>query len=257
MSLEKTLLRMIDLSKPFFLYDYRSEKEKFIIMKYADREFIHQGLPPNCSTVDIAFHEATKEGNLAFMLKYLLQGANVNWRNPENHLQSALHVAVAADLHVTVEYLLIWSADCLITDEEHLTPIHYALRQNRSQMSLSLLRHALHDHPNLDIRELVHSAISNNVDIVDAHSLAAILESAAKLQDSPNLRIFSNHSYTNETSPTKPSELDEKELPPLPEHVNRSSESTIDSSSPLERDLPNLPEFPDKLMAPPSFRESL
>ena len=219
-------------------------------MKYADREFIHQGLPPNCNTIDIAFHEATKEGNLAFMLKYLLQGANVNWRNPENHLQSALHVAVTADLHVTVEYLLIWSADCLIMDKDHLTPIHYAIRQNRSQMSLSLLKHALNDRPNLDLRELVHSATSNNTDM-DAHSLASILESAAKLQDSPNLRIFSNHSYANDTSPIRSSELDEKELPPLPDHVNRSSESTIDSSL-LERDLPNLPELPDKLVLPSS-----
>lgn len=225
-----------------YIYN-RAEKEKFIIMKYADREFIHRGLPSNCETVDIAFHEATKEGNLAFMLKYLLQGANVNWRDPANHLRSALHLAVIEDLHITVEYLLMWSADCLVTDDENLSPIHYAIHYNRLQMSLNLLRRAFYEHDGLDLHEFVQSALSNISD-VDVSSLVYTLESGQFL-DSPSIhRIFSNQTCTSETNLTSDLELDKKELPPLPECIRCLSEST--DSGAFERNLPDPPELPHR-----------
>jgi ankyrin repeat protein len=209
-------------------------------MKYANREFIHRGLPLNYETVDIAFHEATREGNLAFMLKYLLQGANINWRDPSNHLRSALHLAVLENLHVTVEYLLLWSADCLIFDDEQLTPIHYALRQNKLQMSLVLIRRALRDNSCLDVRILVQSALVDASDM-DISSLIDMLESG-KLSDSPTQhRIYSNNTCVSETSILDDLEFKAKELPPLPESlaIRRLSGSTTDSVV-LEHELPDM-----------------
>lgn len=73
-------------------------------------------------------------------LRYLALGANINYRNPDEKLNTALHVAVLQEDIVAVEFLLQWFCDVDEVDADGWTALHHAAAQNNVRFVLTLLR---------------------------------------------------------------------------------------------------------------------
>ena len=92
------------------------------------------------------FWDAVSENNLENTLKYIAQGADVDYKNPKEGLQTALQKAVDNNNGTTVEFLLQRLSDVNEQDERGWTALHYAAANNNVCLVLTLLkRHAKAD----------------------------------------------------------------------------------------------------------------
>ena len=74
------------------------------------------------------------------VLKVIMSGANVNWRNPDDHLHSAIHIAVI-NAFVSISELLIQNgADCNVQDDKLWTPLHYCAAENKVECAVLLIK---------------------------------------------------------------------------------------------------------------------
>lgn len=108
------------------------------------RSFVAQA--SNTASLDQAFWDAIAESQLGDALRYLVQGANVDYKNDSQQLQTALQKAVDQDNEVLTEFLLQWHCDVNETDDNGWTALHYAAANNSVRLVLALLkRHAKAD----------------------------------------------------------------------------------------------------------------
>ncbi|KAL0095671.1 hypothetical protein J3Q64DRAFT_1630194 [Phycomyces blakesleeanus] len=122
------------------------ERDLWITEKYVKRSFVAHKDDKAQETVNQTFWDAITEGNLAEGLRYLARGANVDYRNPNEHLQTPLHRSVQLGNEVSVEFLLQWSSNVNEIDENGWTNLHYAANSNNVRLVLGLLkRHAKAD----------------------------------------------------------------------------------------------------------------
>ncbi|KAI9013806.1 hypothetical protein CLU79DRAFT_768786 [Phycomyces nitens] len=122
------------------------ERDLWITEKYVKRSFVaHKGDEAQ-ETVNQGFWNAIANNDLAEALRYLARGANVDYRNPNEHLQTPLHRSVELGNEVAVEFLLQWSSNVNEVDEKGWTNLHYAANSNNVRLVLGLLkRHAKAD----------------------------------------------------------------------------------------------------------------
>lgn len=86
------------------------------------------------------------EGDLEKSLRRLAQGAHVDYKNPAEGYQTALHKIVDEDNEVIVEFLLQRLSDVNQQDANGWTALHYAAANNNVRLVLALLkRHAKAD----------------------------------------------------------------------------------------------------------------
>lgn len=86
------------------------------------------------------------EGDLEKSLRRLAQGAHVDYKNPDEGYQTALHKIVDEDNEVIVEFLLQRLSDVNQQDANGWTALHYAAANNNVRLVLALLkRHAKAD----------------------------------------------------------------------------------------------------------------
>lgn len=93
-----------------------------------------------------AFWDAVTQSELAQSLRHLAQGAKIDYKNPSESFQTALHKVVQQGDEIVVEFLLQWFGDVNQTDENGWTSLHYAATANNVRLVLTLLkRHAKAD----------------------------------------------------------------------------------------------------------------
>ena len=86
------------------------------------------------------------QSHLGDALRYLAQGAKVDYKNPNAQDQTALHKAVEQSDEIAVEFLLQWFSDVNQTDSNGWSSLHYAAANNNVRLVLALLkRHAKAD----------------------------------------------------------------------------------------------------------------
>lgn len=86
------------------------------------------------------------EGDLHMALKRLAQGANIDFKNPEDGYKTVLHKMVDKNEHVIVEFLLQRLSDVDQQDGNGWTALHYAAANDNVRLLLALLkRHAKTD----------------------------------------------------------------------------------------------------------------
>lgn len=100
----------------------RSEREQWIKGKYIEKLFVEK--PKGDLQSD--FLKQVKTGDLHAVYVSILQGANVNHKNPNDHHRSALHYAATAGNLLMIELLTQNSADVNVCDDLGNTAIHYA-----------------------------------------------------------------------------------------------------------------------------------
>ncbi|KAI7865133.1 hypothetical protein BDF14DRAFT_1827454 [Spinellus fusiger] len=126
-----------------------ADRDLWITEKYVKRSFVAHEQGEDAETVNQILWNAATESNIPKALLYLAKGANVDYKNPDSGLQTALHTSVQQGNEVMVEFLLQWSSNVNYTDEKGWTTLHYAATSNNVRLVLALLkRHAkadLHD----------------------------------------------------------------------------------------------------------------
>ncbi|CAG8543983.1 10085_t:CDS:10 [Diversispora eburnea] len=90
----------------------RIDREKFITDKYVNKKYIDK-----INDDKNSFWEAMDNSNLHDALKYLSLGAHVDWKNDLNNGTTALHQAIRRSDDVAVEFLLLWSSDIDVIDD--------------------------------------------------------------------------------------------------------------------------------------------
>ncbi|ORE11849.1 ArfGap-domain-containing protein [Rhizopus microsporus var. microsporus] len=124
---------------------HRNDRDLWIIEKYVKRSFVSPAEVDQV-TLDKNFWNSIAENDLQHALRYLAQGANVDYRNTEEGLKTALHKAVDNNNEVAVEFLLQRPSDVDEKDERGWTALHYAAANNNVRLVLTLLkRHAKAD----------------------------------------------------------------------------------------------------------------
>lgn len=124
---------------------HRNDRDLWIIEKYVKRSFVSPA-EVDQATLDKNFWNSIAENDLQNALRYLAQGANVDYKNTEEGLKTALHKAVDNNNEVAVEFLLQRPSDVDEKDERGWTALHYAAANNNVRLVLTLLkRHAKAD----------------------------------------------------------------------------------------------------------------
>ncbi|KAG0750387.1 hypothetical protein G6F62_002301 [Rhizopus arrhizus] len=123
----------------------RNDRDLWIIEKYVKKSFVKQ-TDKSQDGLGQLFWDAVSENNLENTLKYIAQGADVDYKNPKEGLQTALQKAVDNNNGTTVEFLLQRLSDVNEQDERGWTALHYAAANNNVCLVLTLLkRHAKAD----------------------------------------------------------------------------------------------------------------
>ncbi|CAG8632995.1 513_t:CDS:10, partial [Racocetra persica] len=130
----------------------RADREKFIIGKYVNKEFIVQKDEKIdlSNSVDLAFWKAMSDSNLHEALRCLSLGANVDWKNDKENYTTALHQAILRSDDVAVEFLLSWSCDINEVDKNGWSCLHHAAATNNARLSLILMKR----HANINLKDI-------------------------------------------------------------------------------------------------------
>ncbi|KAI8977531.1 hypothetical protein BDF20DRAFT_836322 [Mycotypha africana] len=123
----------------------RRDRDVWIVEKYVKKTFV---APCSLSqeSLNKEFWNAVVEGKLDIALKRLAQGADVNYRNPDDQLRTALHKGVNMNEQIIVEFLLQRLCNADQQDAHGQTALHYAAAKNNVRLVLTLLkRHAKAD----------------------------------------------------------------------------------------------------------------
>ncbi|KAI9278657.1 hypothetical protein BDA99DRAFT_600287 [Phascolomyces articulosus] len=123
----------------------RPERDLWITEKYVKRSFVAHKTEDEAE-LNQELWNAVTDSHLAEALHSLVQGAKVDYKNPNEEGQTALHKAVEQSDEVAVEFLLQWFSDVNQTDAKDWTSLHYAAANNNVRLVLALLkRHAKAD----------------------------------------------------------------------------------------------------------------
>ncbi|KAH8552778.1 hypothetical protein BGW37DRAFT_271523 [Umbelopsis sp. PMI_123] len=118
----------------------RAEKTSFITDKYVHKKYVAEVSSEETDGLNNEFWKAIKNPNLHTALRCLALGANINYRNPDEKLYTALHTAVLQEDIIMVEFLLQWFCDVNEKDENGWTALHHAAAENNVRFVLTLLR---------------------------------------------------------------------------------------------------------------------
>ncbi|KAJ2955167.1 hypothetical protein NQZ79_g8792 [Umbelopsis isabellina] len=129
----------------------RAEKDQFITDKYVRRKFVPDSEEAERENVNKEFWMAIKDSNLHTALRCLALGADINYRNSDDNLRTALHIAVLQEDVVAVEFLLQWFCDVDQGDADGWTSLHHAASENNVRFVLTLLRR--HGKPDIQNNE--------------------------------------------------------------------------------------------------------
>ncbi|KAF7732819.1 centaurin beta [Apophysomyces ossiformis] len=151
------------------------ERDLWITEKYVKRSFVADKANEEDPSVDKAFWDSVTQSELAESLRHLARGARIDYKNPDESYQTALHKVVQQGDEVIVEFLLQWFSDVNQTDENGRTSLHYAATANNVRLVLTLLRrHAKADlKDNTDKTPLDLAVDRQNVQAVTALRLFA------------------------------------------------------------------------------------
>ncbi|KAF0389852.1 ArfGap-domain-containing protein [Gigaspora margarita] len=125
----------------------RVDKEKFIIDKYVNKEFVVQ---KDENSIDLTFWKAMGDTNLQEALRCLSLGANVDWKNEQENCTTALHQAILRSDDVAVEFLLSWSCDIDEVDKNGWSCLHHAAATNNARLLLILMKR----HANINLKDI-------------------------------------------------------------------------------------------------------
>ncbi|KAG0184328.1 Arf-GAP with coiled-coil, ANK repeat and PH domain-containing protein 2 [Apophysomyces sp. BC1034] len=124
----------------------RPERDLWITEKYLKRSFVADKNNEEKESIDRSFWDAVTQSELAESLRHLARGAKIDYKNPDECFQTALHKVVQQGDEIIVEFLLQWFSDVNQTDENGWTSLHYAATANNVRLVLALLkRHAKAD----------------------------------------------------------------------------------------------------------------
>jgi ankyrin repeat protein len=79
-------------------------------------------------------------GDLAGSLRCLVQGAQLNWKNPQSNFSTPIHEVVRKGLVAFADLLIQNGADINITDGNGQTPLHYCSLFNKVDCLSLLIR---------------------------------------------------------------------------------------------------------------------
>lgn len=123
----------------------RGLRDKWIVDKYVKKAFVAP-CPLSQESLNKEFWNATIEGKLDVSLKRLAQGANVDYKNPDDGLRTALHKTVEKGDGITIEFLLQKLSNVDQQDANGWTALHYAAANDNVRIVFALLkRHAKAD----------------------------------------------------------------------------------------------------------------
>lgn len=112
----------------------REQKEEFIQAKYVKKQWLAPHIVEGAAAalklpVDDRYQpllKACETDDLESVVVCLLQGCDVDWRNPGDHGKTPLHHAAAFDSILVCEYLIQNNANAAAEDAQHRTPLDSA-----------------------------------------------------------------------------------------------------------------------------------
>ncbi|ORZ23214.1 hypothetical protein BCR42DRAFT_404267 [Absidia repens] len=124
----------------------RNERDLWITEKYVKRSFVNQSEDLDQDGTNQAFWDSIVRSDLSDALQALANGAQVEYKNPDDNDCTALHKAVQNEDEITVDFLLQWSSNVNQPDKNGNTSLHYAAISSNVRLVLCLLkRHAKAD----------------------------------------------------------------------------------------------------------------
>ncbi|RHZ84408.1 hypothetical protein Glove_82g53 [Diversispora epigaea] len=139
----------LDSEKILLTNRERIDREKFITDKYVNKKYVDKIDDKNINSIDLSFWEAMDNSNLHDALKYLSLGAHVDWKNDINNGTTALHQAIRRSDDVAVEFLLLWSSDIDVVDDNGWSGLHHASATNNARLLLNLMKR----HANINLKD--------------------------------------------------------------------------------------------------------
>lgn len=117
----------------------RNTRQEWIKNKYIDKLFLAP-VDTSQKSLEGVLHDAVKSGDTVATLNLIAHGAQVNYKDPNNNLYSALHIGILQG-HVWLCDLLIQNgADINVTDTDGWTPLHHCAYTNNIHCIVLLIR---------------------------------------------------------------------------------------------------------------------
>ncbi|CAO3649885.1 unnamed protein product [Cunninghamella echinulata] len=153
----------------------RNERDLWITEKYVKKSFVTKAADTEHEEINQEFWNSIAQSDLSNALRFLAKGAEIDYKNPDCHHQTALHKAIQNGDGIIVDFLLQWSSNVDQVDDNGHTSLHHAVLSNNVHLTLGLLkRHAKPDTKDNDGKTPVELAVDKqNVQVVTALRLFA------------------------------------------------------------------------------------
>lgn len=114
----------------------QKQRQEFIEQKYIQKQNM---TPYQGTNINEDFFEAISQNNVSHALFFMLNGAHINFRDPDT-MQCAIHKSIESNFDATTELLLNWNADLNEQDGFGRTPLHYCAFLNNIRVMFKLLK---------------------------------------------------------------------------------------------------------------------
>jgi ankyrin repeat protein len=81
-----------------------------------------------------------EKSDLSAALDALIQGADINFQNPNAEKSSCLHQALKRKDYAGIEFLIMWSSNLNLIDDLGKTPLHYSTFTQNPRLIWFLLK---------------------------------------------------------------------------------------------------------------------
>ena len=186
----------------------RTERQKWILAKYVYKAFLvaPEVQDKNTEFVSMKLYESIVANDIMNSMKYLVLGANIDWKNPTDAGKTALLRTIEQKQPLMSLFLLNSNAELTLTDDKGWNALHYAVNDGNVQLVRALLKRNMKvDIASADGKSPIDLAVAKaDPDIVTILRMHQLNISESPLMPRKSIEPHSDAAAPNKALPDKP-----------------------------------------------------
>lgn len=161
----------------------RSLRERYIRAKYADKLFFANQNRASPDELGQELYNLVCEENdrTVDVFKLIVEGANMEWKNPNDEDKCAVHAAVVFDKLLYLEIMLLNGASIFCLESRKWTPMHYAAYYHRVHCAVVLHKNGFSGAKQLECKDWQNKTAIELAFVGQCEDIVAILNGEKKI----------------------------------------------------------------------------